>query len=250
MTRRNEDKRRAMEEAALVPENDRSRRELEARLDIESEGDDRETWLTILAQNESLRKSLDNVELPAGLLTRVRAVRGPSRPSRRFPVSARTAALGAAASLLLAAIGIQVVRPEVRAPEATHELATIAAMDHAARPKMTVTTDDPDVLVMALRDSVPFQIHIPNPAPGATLLGGRRCSFGDQPIVYTRWRTESGDIALYQMEHEAFELKPHLAPVSVEMSDDASPGSHCRVRVWSDERFAYVIVTDDHGSGG
>lgn len=247
MTHQHDDERRALEEAALLSEDDPRRREIVDGL--EGMGEAHDMWCAIVRENEDLRLRLRDVDTPPGLIERTRGVRHGTAPPRRARPLKRT--LTAAIALLVTVVGVLLVRSGGIDPAygPTYELATLAAMDHAARPKMAVTTDDLNILASSLGDSLPFDLGITAPEPSAVLLGGRLCSFGDRPIVYTRWRTEGGEIAIYQMEQRAFGLRPGIGPVDIETPENGSPDSRCNVRVWTDDRFAYVSVNDRRGPG-
>lgn len=136
------------------------------------------------------------------------------------------------------------------ADRAVHKLALLAAMDHAARPALAIHTDDLGALAAALGSNAPFEISIVHPEPGAVLAGGRVCRFGDCPLVYTCWRVGAADVALYQVRRGEFGLRAGLPERDVEVPDQGSPVSRCRIRVWTDADFAYVVVHDDRGPDG
>jgi len=133
MTHLRDDELRAMEEAALLPENDPRGRELVEAID--GAGAERNAWCAILAENEDLRLRLRSVDVPEGLTDRVRSVRTGSRPSKRRRVSPVRGALIAAALVLVSALALFAVRSPLDAERTIYELATLAAMDHAARPE-------------------------------------------------------------------------------------------------------------------
>lgn len=248
MPRQYNDESRAMEEAALLPQDDPRRRAFVEAL--EDSGADHRAWCEALARNEDLRLRLLGVDTPAELTERIRAVRGPEVCAPRSRQPAFVGAILAATVLIAITVGLFASRHGTPADTAVYELAKLAAADHATLPGMTVETNDLGGLSLALGDSLPFDIAIKSPQPGAELLGGRLCSFGDRPIVYTRWRTEDGEVAVYQMEHQAFGLGPGLQPVDIGTSQIGSSGSPCNVRVWSDDSFAYVAVEDRPVPGG
>ncbi|MCI0434597.1 MAG: hypothetical protein L0271_13300 [Gemmatimonadetes bacterium] len=250
MTHGHDDERRALEEAALLPEADPRRREVVRTLDAVTDKQ-REEWCVSLAENEDLRLRLRGVEVPSGLLARVRSVRDGIVPARRRRATPLAGFLVAAA-VLLVAVSVFVVRSRGKgsADLLIHELATLAAMDHAARPELTIKTDDPDTLEAALRGDAPFGLNIASPEPGAVLVGGRVCSFGDRPLVYTCWVDAGDDVALYQVRRSEFGLGARWAPRDVDIPARGSPPSRCRVRVWTDAEFAYVVVHDRRQRSG
>ncbi len=248
MSHQHDDKRRALEEAALLPEDDPRRRELAERL--EETGAGREAWCAILAENEDLRLRLRDVEIPEQLIERVGSVREGIGLAKGPRFSRARGALLAATLVLVAALGMLFIQSERSAERAIYELATLAAMDHTARPELTVETTKLSTLSARLRSSAPFRVNIEAPEPGATLVGGRVCSFGDRPLVYTRWRDGDKDIAVYQVDRRAFDLRAGLSATDVDVPEEGSIASRCRVRVWSDAAFGYVVVHHSHSRGG
>lgn len=249
MTAAHDELNRRLEEAALLAENDPHRQEIVAALDASALAE-REQWCTILAENEELRWRLRAVELPAGLMERLRRVRETARPAKRrriFPMAA-----GAAATLVLVVALWWVVSGWIAArlsDRAVGELAVLAALDHAARPALSVQTDDIGALSRGLRGS-PFALNIVTPEPGASLVGGRICTFDDRPILYTCWRRGEEDVAVYQVRRREFGLAANLPASEAETPQRGSPVSRCRVRVWTDADYAYVIVHDQRRPGG
>jgi len=248
MANRHDDDRRALEEAALLPEEDARRREVVDEL--EETGEDRQAWCDILAENEDLGLRLRGVEAPAGLLGRVRAVRGSIVPEGRRRLSLMTGALMAATILLAVTVGLLVLRSGAPADSATYELATLAAMDHAARPEMTIKTEDLDVLAVALDEELPFDFNITRPEPGAVLIGGRLCTFGDRPLVYTCWRIDGKEVAMYQVRRSEFGLAAGQSRREMDIPAEGSRESRCWTCVWTDAQFAYVLVRDQKSSAG
>ncbi|MEX2219732.1 MAG: hypothetical protein WD749_13345 [Phycisphaerales bacterium] len=248
MTHQHDEDLRALEETALLPEDDPRRRELADRLEGAT-SERRDAWCAILAENEDLRLRLRGVEVPPGLPERVRrGCDGATARRRAFPL--RRAAV-AAAVLLVAVLAVLVVRSG-RGPtaSATYQLATLAAMDHAARPEMTVKTDDLDTLAEALGDGLPFDFNITRPEPAAILLGGRLCSFGDRPLVYTCWRIGAKEVALYQVRRTEFGLAARQSRREMDIPAHGSRESRCWTCVWTDAEFAYVMVRDQKSLAG
>lgn len=248
MTHQYNDESRTFEEAAFLPEADPRRRAIAD--EIEGSGEVHDAWCAILAENEGLRLRLRDVEVPDGLAERARCVREGKSRRRVTPLSGRV--IAAAVLVLAIVLGVSVVRigGSGSADAAAYNLAMLAAMDHAARPEMAVRTTEMATLASSLGGRLPFDLSIAAPEPGAILVGGRLCSFGDRPIIYTRWRTAHRDVAVYQMESRAFGLHSGFGPVDIKTPQDGSPDSRCDVRVWTDDRFAYVAVDDRRRSGG
>jgi len=249
MSCHDEDARRDLEEAALLPAGDARRRELVDGL-YGAAGEQRDAWCGILAENEDLRVRLRGVDVPPGLLGRVRRVReGAAGRPLVFPV---TRAVVVAAALFGVVFGVLLVRSGGPSSSAgpIYQLATLAAMDHAARPEMTIKTDDLQALAEAMDDDLPFDLSIERPEPGAVLIGGRRCAFGDRPLAYTRWRIDGGEVAVYQVRRSEFGLAARQPSREMDVPERGSPPSRCRVRVWSDAEFAYILVRDHRSRPG
>jgi len=242
--------RHQMEHAVLLPENDPRR--VAASADAQRTEVRARLWDAVLAEHRDLEDRLRDVPLPDGLVDRLRRIPSESSRPRRERRWLRVMSLAAVLAFTIG-VGWYFSAGIGDGPDQPIEtLAMLAALDHSSDPTLTVRTDDLSVLSSTLAKSAPFEIAIRPPVSGAMLDGGRLCSFGDRPIVYTRWRTASGGLALYQMEHRTFGIRPGLPPVDINAPKDGSPNSRCRVRVWSDNRFAYVVVDDrrNHDPGG
>ena len=87
------------------------------------------------------------------------------------------------------------------------------------------------MLIARLRSSAPFHLNIDSPEPGAVLAGGRVCSFGDRPLLYTLWREGDEEFAAYQVDRRAFDLRAGLSATEVNIPEDGSLVSRCRARI-------------------
>ena len=246
MTPIHDERRRLLEETALLPENDSRRHEFMALLRDGPESQ-REEWCDVVAENEDLCLRLLAVEAPSGLSGRLQMIRARRNRHLRswiFP-------LAAAVILIASLLGFLIVQAD-REDRAAHELAVLSVMDHATRPVLTARTDDPDALSASLGESIPFELRIPHPGDGAVLAGGRVCSFGERPLVYTCWKKGDKDVAVYQLRRKAFGLRAGLTARDVDIPEHGSPESRSRVRIWTDDEFAYVVVHDQqrHTDGG
>lgn len=246
-----DDEQRLLEETAFLPEDDPRRRKLVRGLEHAPDSR-RDAWSAVLLENEDLRLRLRGLDVPRGLVDRVRSVREGVRLGRRPRFVALAASITAAAVLLAAILVLGFVRAGSTdsAERAIRELAMLASMDHAARPVLSVDTDDLDTLAAALHGDAPFALQLTSPEPGAVLIGGRVCKFGDRALVYTCWRDGADTIALYQVRRSEFGLSAGLPASHIDFPEHGSPVSRCRVRVWTDEEFAYVVVHDNRGHGG
>lgn len=238
MTHLDDEHRRLLGEAVLLPEDDDRRREIIASISDGPQAQ-KEEWCEVVAEHEDLRLCLLAVEAPTGLSGRLQAIRERRNRRLRFQI----VPLAAAVILIASLLGFLMVRVNSE-NRAVHELAVLSVMDHAARPELTAQTDDPDALSTALGESIPFELKIPDPGDGAVLTGGRICSFGNRPLVYTFWQRGTEDVAVYQLQRKQFGLRANMAPHHVDIPEHGSPESRSRVRVWTDDTFAYVVVHD------
>ena len=251
MTNTPPERRRRIEHAALLPEDDVRRRDLIREIE-ESSSSERDEWYAILSENEEFETRLRHVEVPSGLLERVRAVRQDAPRTRRKWTRSPVGMIAAAALLIATLAGVVWFDGAAgrTVSENAHKLAMLAALDHASRPALSVRTDDISSLREGLRPGSPFTIGITSPRDGATLIGGRVCSFGERPLIYTRWRDGVEDVAVYQVRLDEFALRDSMSPLDVDIAEEGSPVSQCRVRIWSEGEFAYVLVRDQHRLGG
>jgi len=186
---------RELEEAVLLPEGDSTREE--ARRSIESQGEEgARRWAELLDEHERLRTALRATSIPPGLERRLLDIprrRGPERPQVKRVWSAAAAAtivVALTAALLL-------FLPRSTDPDAAAErLAALATHDHLSQPELVVTTRDRAEFTAALGARAPFSVRIPAEMGGASLIGGRLCTFGESPIIYSRWRGSDGDAEL------------------------------------------------------
>jgi len=246
MTHHADESLRRMEEAALLPEDHPIRREVVDSLD-KATPHHRDAWSALLAESEDLRLRLRDVDVPQGLAERVRGIMDSPRtirPGRRLRWC-----LVAAATLLAASAGLLLLPAEgpASADGPLFELARLAAADHAADPQMTVRSGNIGALAAGLDTKLPFNAEVPLPASGAELLGGRVCSFGDRPLLYTCWRIagHDQDVALYKVRRRDFGLDAHLPPRELVLPAGAAGDTPCRTGIWTDERFGYVLVRAD-----
>lgn len=211
----------------------------------------RDEWRAMRDENEDLRHRLREVEIPSGLLDRVRGVREGSQGTRRRRITPLTGALAGVAVILVTATMLFFVQSAGSAATdaRVYDLAVLAAMDHSARPELSVRAGDLDALQAGLSGDAPFMLNVSSPEPGAVLVGGRVCSFGDRPLMYTCWRDGENDVAVYQVRRSEFDLPGGIPATEMFIPQHGSPVSRCRVTVWSDGEFAYVVVHDQRRSG-
>lgn len=236
----------AMEDAVLLPDDDPLRREILQRLD-DADQEIQLAWADRLRESERLRLALRHVEPPGGLEQRL--MRIPATVRRPWwglrPTGWRSAAVLAGAVITIATI-VALLRTSTHGTiaDAASRLAALAIDDHAGRPVLTVVAAGPREVESRLMTSAPFTVRIPALDEPYTLLGGRVCSFGTRPIIYTRWRKDYHDHSLYQVRLTDFGLPDDLLPTTV--TTPPTPGHPIghRVVIWAEEAFAYALVCD------
>lgn len=236
----------AMDDAVLLPDDDPRRREVLQQLD-DADAGIQLAWADRLRENERLRLALRHVDVPEGLEQRLSGI--PATVRRPWwgwhPTGWRSAALFAAAVITtVAMVTLSRTSTTGTIADAASRLAALAIDDHAGRPALTVATGDPREVEKRLTSSAGFMVRIPALDEPYTLLGGRVCSFGSRPIVYTRWRKDDHDHSLYQVRLTDFGLPDDLLPTTV--TTPPTPGHPIghRVVIWAQEAFAYALVCD------
>lgn len=231
-----------MDEACLLPSDavdDPTRQLLD---EIAAAGDWAvQHWAELHRENERLRVMLRDVSPPEGIESRLLAIPMTSRMRRH----ALRRPLGlAAAILMLLAVGAIVMTwrgaPTTTESTIAHVVALVAH-DHDSRPKLVVETSDPIEAARSLEAKAPFDIRLVGAPAGAELVGARVCSFPEGPLVYSRWRDRDKELSLYQILLSDFDLPPDLPPQEFRSSE---AGGRCRIRLWSDNQFAYAVVRD------
>jgi len=242
----NGDLRRRIEEAALLPSDHPMRRDACDHVSEHGDGA-RQVWRDVQQENESLLVELHEVPAPSGLQERLLII--PQNVRRRSRAWKRS--IFAAAAVLVLAMTVVpglLMHPGAEAIDASVvHVASLVADDHSARSQLTVVTSDPRQLFQELQPKAPFPIDLTTTPAAATLVGARICSFGEGPLIYTRWSTTKGDLSMYQLRLSDFGVPPNLPPQEVRQDQPGDRGARrrCRVRLWSDDLFAYAIVVDD-----
>ncbi|MCH7797997.1 MAG: hypothetical protein IID28_06070 [Planctomycetes bacterium] len=236
----------AMDDAVLLPEDDPRRLEILQQLDDA----DRRTqlaWADRLRESERLRLALRHVEVPGGLEQRLLGIPASvRRPWWKWRLTGWRSAAALAAAVITTAAFVTLLRTSATGTiaDAASRLAALAIDDHAGRPVLSVASADPREVEARLTTTAPFAVRVPALDDPYTLLGGRVCSFGSRPIVYTRWRKDNRDHSLYQVRLADFGLPGNLLPTTV--TTPPTPGHPIghRVVIWAQEAFAYALVCD------
>ncbi len=240
------DLRRRMEEVCLLPTDATDEPARKQLLDeIAAAGDwAMQEWAELHRENERLRVMLRDVSPPEGFESRLLAIAATSRTRRH----ALHRPLGLAAAILMLLTAGVIVMTWRGAPSATEStvahVVALVARDHDSRPKLVVETSDPIEATRSLESKAPFDIRLVGAPAGAELVGARVCSFPEGPLVYSRWRDVGGEdeeLSLYQIRLSDFGLPPDLPPQELRSSE---AGGRCRIRLWSDNQFAYAVVRD------
>lgn len=231
---------RRIEEALLLPEGDAKREAV--RHEAESLGEPgAKRWSALEREQDALRAALRDAPTPPGMRQRLLEIPG-ARTARR-PMRARAAILAAAACLLLVAGGALLLnqRAEARASE---RLATLAMHDHLSRPELVVRESEPAALFAALTPLAPYPVSAPEVMRSARPVGGRICTFGETPIVYTRWREGAEEVSMYQVRRRDFGFGAGDLARRIHL---AAGGGHepCTVTLRADGEFVYAIVRSE-----
>jgi len=238
----NGDLRRRMEEAVLLPVDHPARQELHELASAHGERSQRE-WCAVQNENEQLLDELQRISAPPGLKDRLLLI--PAATPRRSRVWMKSMLAAAAVLAVITTVVVSIVlRPGTDSfDQSIAHVASLVAADHTARPHLTVLASNPREAIENLQPNAPFRVDLTTTPGAATLVGGRICSFDEGPLVYTRWKGPRGDISMYQLRLADFALPANLPPRAAGQNQADDPGE-CRVRMWSDDHFAYAIVVD------
>ena len=234
--------RRRMHDATMLPPDHPIQQQV--RRDVTDAGDwAQEEWLELQRESEEVRLALRAVTLPAGLEQRLLDIPNTSvqrHRRRRFPFAA------VAAVLIIVAVWATVVSwPHAQSTERfITRVASLVAIDHSSRPELTVLVDDTRGIMEQMQPIAPFEIRLTAAPIAATLIGGRICRFDEGPLMLTRWRAGGRELSLYQLRLADFGLAPNLPRREIDAPTGERDTRHCRVRLWSDDHFAYAIVSD------
>lgn len=234
--------RRRMHDATMLPPSHPIQQEV--RRDIAAAGDwAQEEWLELQREGEEVRLALHAVTLPTGLEQRLLDIPMTSAQRHRrhrFPFAAVAAVL-----MIIAVSALVVSWPhESSTNRSITRVASLMAIDHASRPELTVFADETWGIVEQMQPIAPFEIRLAAAPIGATLIGGRICRFAAGPLVLTRWHTAEHELSLYQFRLADFGLARNIPQQEIDAPISKGDKGHCRVRLWSDDQFAYAIVSD------
>ncbi len=236
-----------MIEASLLPPDDPRRGEIEAEISREGEWAEEE-WLKIHAENERLRRSLRRITPPESLEKKLFELpRKSAGDSNRFLLPHWL--VRAAAALLLAIVsgGIMYYLNHKRGQGSLVEVARLAIDNHVHNQDVTVITLNPEYLKRHLAGSVPFKIVVSAVNSRYNLVGGRSCSLGTHPVIYTRWASRDGRCSLFQFRSSDFGLPNQTGKEVIHSSKVGCPearGRDCNAVVWSEQGRGYALVAD------
>lgn len=230
--------RRMMGEAAALSPDDPERRAVETEIAREGKWAEKE-WLDLLRFDEHARIELRRVPVPPGLEDRLLSLPGETVFPR--PVF-RWAATAAVAAVVLLSIGIgYFFLTGGSAGRRIREIALTAVADHAAQEPLTVETQDGAALLAALGPQVHFKAMLPKLDEGFRLLGGRKCSLADRPVIYTRWEKGGYEYSLCLFCPKDFGLPNEFPRRTVVPRGGEGDGTYEAV-VWAEDGCAYVLV--------
>jgi len=231
---------RRIEEALLLPEGDAKRDAV--RREAESLGEPgARRWSALEREQDALRAALRDAPTPPGMRERLLEI--PRAETPRRPMRIRAAILAAAACLLLVAGGALLLDRRAEA-QAGERLATLAMHDHLSRPELVVHENEPAALFAALTPLAPYPVSAPEQMRAARPVGGRICTFGETPIVYTRWREGDEEVSMYQVRRGDFGFGAGDLARRIRLN---AGGGHepCTVNLRADGEFVYAIVRSE-----
>ena len=246
---REEKLREKMIEASLLPAGDPLRNEFEAGISREGEGAE-SLWLELLEENERLRIVLRRLETPEGLEALLLGLS--QAPGYRWlsGLAAPGNLLKAAAVVLLALAfgGTLFYRNMISEKNKNFEAVAVLALNgHLHDQDVTVITLDPGYLQSHLAGAIPFEIVLPVVNSEFTLVGGRSCSLGAYPGLYTRWASREGRCSIFQFRSSDFGLPQQSGKEVIPGSKVNCPearGRDCNTVVWSEAGRGYALVAD------
>lgn len=239
--------RRVMGEVSVLSPGDPQRQVVEAEV-AQVGGWAEEEWLDLLHADEQLRLALRRVPTPPGLEEHLLAIPD-ELPRRRF-VGRRWLGVGAVAALALVAVGLLGFL-KVRQSGREQTLAQLAVSNHLKDvndPHLTIESGDRSVVTGELASLVPFTVRIPDLGPSFRLLGGKKCKFGAQAIVYTQWERAGNVYSLHQFCTEDFGLSPAVSRRVVVLKEAPAPGGTREVLLWARGGDGFALV-GENGAG-
>lgn len=202
-------------------------------------------WLELLRRDEKLRLLLRHAHPPEDLQERLLEIPSTTVLSHRNVRRALVCA-GVAASLIVGAwLGLPVRRTGPTLTEAARSLATLVAIDHVKRPKLTIKTAISSEIITHLNAAVKFPISIPALGEEYALLGGRVCKFDTRPIVYTRWRRRGQEYSLYQVSPKDFDLPREFQTQVVSISAKSKESVGHLATIWTEGNCVFALVCEN-----
>jgi hypothetical protein len=233
--------RRMMGEAAALPPDDPERRAVEAGIAREGEWAEKE-WLDLLRFDEHARIELRRVPPPAGLEDRLLSLPGEHALQRR-PIL-RWAVTAAAAALVLICVGIAYFFVNGgNTGRRVREIGIAAIANHAVHEPLTIETHDRSALLASLGPQVHFRAMLPKLSEGFKLMGGRKCSLDDRPVIYTRWERDGYEYSLCLFCPKDFGLPNEFPRRTVVPGGGEGKGTY-EALVWAEDGCAYVLVAE------
>jgi len=245
-TQDQEQLRREMAEAVLLPDDDPTRRQVVRR--VQEAGDWAENeWIELLGMDERLRLELPCLAAPSGLHERLLAILpevSGAGGSRRIRYAASAVAAGVV--LLLIATGWLSLAEKPDEMRIAQDVATLAATDHLRGPVLTIRSSDLAKVRATLARATTLPVRLSELGADYQLEGGRICKFTKYPVVYTCWRREGRVHSLYQFRPEDFDLSPGFAEMILLVTPSATFPTQ-RVVMWSDGLCGYALVCEEGG---
>jgi hypothetical protein len=121
------------------------------------------------------------------------------------------------------------------------EIALTAIVDHMESRRLAVETEDESALLAVLGPQVHFKTRLPDLGAEFRLLGGRKCTYNERPILYTRWERGGHAYSLCQFCPKDFGL-PGAFPGRTVVPQPGDAKERYKALVWAQDGCAYVLV--------
>jgi hypothetical protein len=256
--------RQQMAEAAVLPPDDPRR--LAVMRDIVASRDAvlHEEWITLIASDEQMRLDLIDVEVPAGLLDRLRQVpdaaeaEAPIRHVRfarpRWSVAVSIAAMIAVAGLVWLTNLQQPIDSEFDLRLKTLALLALdhsntitpvtptAATNTAGKGTLAVATTDKPITANLSADSFGFKPEAPQLPPHMKFVNAAKAFIGGHPVVAFHILDEGQPRTIYQFKPDDYNLPHSFTARTIQPPGPWYNHQKGEVTFWTDKSKAYAIV--------
>jgi hypothetical protein len=236
----NDNLRRLMGEASVLPPDDPLRREVENRIT----GDDNlaePEWLALLQEAEMLRLELARISPPEHLTRRLLAIPDEQR-HRIIPISRGTWLAAAIIVFLLVAGQTIRLNHQNLFRGRLETLATLALDDHLNDRLMSDTTNDFAALSENLARQLGFPVRLPELGDGFVLRGGRADKWASTHIALSQWEKGGEIFTLCQFCTHDRDLPSEVSQALFCCPEPGIDSIPTDIIVWADDDMGYVLV--------